>query len=254
MIQCSFCKTENSDDRAVCVSCGVRLADVADAVKPVLKEGPDFEHNGPLSLVSFFITLRQVLFMPRKTLSGLDPEISLFNSLVYVLAGGMIGSFFGGLWQYIANQSELWNTGNTNWMYNSFSGLTAFWMMSPFIIIIFLLMASAVCHLFLRMVGAKGTFTVTLKVLAYTQGSIAPLGIVPVVGTFISAIWGFVCSIKGLGAAHKISTVRALFAVVAPFILLCGFVILLIVAAMSLGLLALFSKSSGMDFLKNFIN
>ncbi|MBL8025796.1 MAG: YIP1 family protein [Fibrobacteres bacterium] len=262
MIHCPFCKTDNNDDSQICVHCGVRLVDAAENVhlankttenKPEMKDGPDFEHNGPWNISSFFITLRQVLFQPAKTLMHLDVNVSLFNAIVYALAGGMIGSIFGGLWQYLASSTGWWESSGAEMFYGTFFGLAALWFMSPFIILLSLIVVSAIAHLFLRFTGETRPFAITLKVFAYSQGSSSPLGIVPFCGSVASFVWALICSVSGLAAAHKVSTGRSLFAVFGPLLICCACIVVAVSMAISLGLMAALSQMDGMGFLKEFV-
>jgi hypothetical protein len=93
----------------------------------------------------------------------------------------------------------------------------------PLGIVIVLFIWSAIVHLCLMIVGgANQPFETTFRVVAFTQGSIGPLQIIPLCGGLISLVWAIVCYCIGLARAHETDTGRAVLAVLLPLIVCCG--------------------------------
>jgi phage FluMu protein Com len=101
---------------------------------------------------------------------------------------------------------------------------------------------AGIYHLCLMMVGgAKQQFETTFRVVAYVQGAITPigmlLGLIPYLGGLIQAIWVIVLVIIGLARAHEIPTGKSALAVLLPvgvcFVLMMGFVALMILGAVA---------------------
>lgn len=80
-------------------------------------------------------------------------------------------------------------------------------------------------HLFLKLVGGKGTYKSTLKT-AYYLSTVAPLLLIPVVGIFVGlyAIW---LSLVAYSRVHKISLFRTFLALVAPGLLIGAIFVIL---------------------------
>ncbi len=70
--------------------------------------------------------------------------------------------------------------------------------------------------------GANKTFETTYRVFAYTSGSTALIGLVPICGGIVAGIWAIVCEIIGLREAHETTTGKAVVAILLPVIVCCG--------------------------------
>src|SRR5206468_3469341 len=78
-------------------------------------------------------------------------------------------------------------------------------------------------HLSLMLVGgANKAFETTFRVISFSQGSTAPLQLVPCCGGFVALIWCLVANCIGVARAHEIDTGRATLAVLLPVIVCCG--------------------------------
>ena len=83
------------------------------------------------------------------------------------------------------------------------------------------LISSAIIHVCLLMVGgAKQGFETTFRVVSFSQGAIAPVGLVlgcvPYLGALIHMVWIIVLTIIGISKAHEIPGGKAALAVLLP--------------------------------------
>ncbi len=78
-------------------------------------------------------------------------------------------------------------------------------------------------HMSLMLVGgAKKTFETTFRVISFSQGSSAPLQLVPCCGGLVALVWCLVANCIGIARTHEIDTGRATLAVLLPVIVCCG--------------------------------
>lgn len=94
------------------------------------------------------------------------------------------------------------------------------------------LIGGIILHIFAYIVGARGGFEQTFKATFYGQTPTLLLGWIPAIGG-IFVIWSIVLQIIGIRDLHKISTGRAVLAVLLPIIIIGIAVLLLAVALMS---------------------
>jgi hypothetical protein len=112
--------------------------------------------------------------------------------------------------------------------------------------VISLYIAAGLAHLFLKVLrGARRPFSATFQVSAYVTGATSllnlfPLNLIPVAGSMIIPIWALVLNSLGLARAHQTSTIKALFALLLPLIILVGIVLLIVVAVATIGVLGVF--------------
>jgi hypothetical protein len=98
------------------------------------------------------------------------------------------------------------------------------------------LIAAGINHLCLLIVGgARHSYETTFRVVSYTQGALAPVGVllgfIPYLGPLIQMVWMIALLITGLSRAHEISGGKAALAVLLPYGVCVGlFVILFILA------------------------
>lgn len=95
-------------------------------------------------------------------------------------------------------------------------------VVGPFLVVLGMLLAAAVFHLFLMLFGGvtRG-FSGTLRVVAYAQAC-QIFGLLPICGGLIALVWGVVAQIVGLDAVHRSGPGKAAAAVLVPGLLCCG--------------------------------
>lgn len=108
--------------------------------------------------------------------------------------------------------------------------LTSF-LLTPGILLVMLYVAAGVTHLLLRLLGdGRHGFDTTLRVFCYAH-SPALFGIIPLLGGLVGSIWMVVLLVIGLREAQGTDGWKAALAVLLPFMVLMG---LMIVAFMIL--------------------
>lgn len=92
---------------------------------------------------------------------------------------------------------------------------------SPFVIPLCILLVAGLVHLCLLLLGgAPGGYAATLKSVAYSDAPVF-LAIVPFCGSLAGLIWGLVIGVIGLTVVHRISTGKAVAAIVLPALVCC---------------------------------
>jgi hypothetical protein len=165
------------------------------------------------------------------------------SSLLYALIFGSVGQILGIYWLTVAgiwgNTIEAGTLENTIW----FAGAA---LLTPLFLLISLYLAAGLAHFFLRVLrGARRPFPATFQVSAYVTGAVSllnlfPLNLIPVAASIIIPIWALVLNSIGLARAHRTSTIKALFALLLPLIILVGLVLFIMVAVATIGLLGVF--------------
>ncbi|HEY4283303.1 MAG TPA: Yip1 family protein, partial [Chthoniobacterales bacterium] len=150
--------------------------------------------------------------------------------LAYAVIGGGIGAAIAFIMAAVASSFGFISTRHD--AVGAMFGMTVTWMG-----VIFRLIAVAVApfiwgalvHLSLMLLGgAKKSFETTFRVVAFAQGSTAPLQLVPCCGGIIAMVWNIVANCIGISKAHEIDTGRATLAVLLPLIVCCGGCVLLL--------------------------
>ncbi len=113
---------------------------------------------------------------------------------------------------------------------------------APFFLFIFLFVMAGVYHISVLLVGGKGGFVSTLKVLAYSIAAMV-FEVIPYIGVPLFWFYSLYLYTMGFRELHKISTTRAFIAAILPVILLLLFIIIMV---------ALFIVGFGVDFLRQF--
>lgn len=96
-------------------------------------------------------------------------------------------------------------------------------------------------HIFVLLVGGEGGIAQTLKACLYSTVPTLVLGWIPIIN-IIAAIWSIVLMILGIRELHKISTTRAIAAVILPvvlFIMIAVMFVLCMIAFFGLGIAAI---------------
>jgi len=191
----------------------------------VERTGLPWEHRQERGFFNAFIeTLTMVLTRPAEAFSVMKREGGLGEPLIFALIGGCLGGIVSALFSLGFQSIGLFTDKN-----NSFAAMTGMGIgvgaiiLVPLGIVIVLFIWSAIVHLCLMIVGgANQPFETTFRVVAFTQGSIGPLQIIPLCGGLISLVWAIVCYCVGLARAHETDTSRAVLAVLLPLIVCCG--------------------------------
>lgn len=244
------CTECNPDGRSLCPACQQVTGASTAAIAPT-----PWERRAELgALQGLWQTWKQSIFEPARFCSSLDPHGPPLDAFFY----GWILSALGGVVQipflilnFAQTQAQFQQLSRT--MKDVPAPLQAFFDLftgNPVVISLVLglsagvlfplsvLFSSALTHLGVRMVGGtQNRFSTTMRCLCY---SIAPnvLAGIPVVGSFV-AIYTLVLEVWSLREAHRLTTGRAIIAVLWPVVLFC---------CCGMGMVALFGITAASRF------
>lgn len=92
---------------------------------------------------------------------------------------------------------------------------------------VFVFVAVAISHLFIKIFKGQGGYSDTYRAIIYSSAPSTLFGWIPFVGLG-ALIWSFVLVLYGISTNHKISKWRAFFALIFPLILIIVLLIILI--------------------------
>jgi hypothetical protein len=217
---------------------------VADGPEPKSTASPWEERSSWLDLGAFWRTAWSLLFRPSAAFATLNYNTGIGSSLVFGLVYGSLGQIISRYWFTLINIQD--GTLEPNVLGNTmeFAGTA---LLTPLFVILSLFIGCGAVHLTMRVLGgARRSLAATFQVLSYVTGATALLNVLPLLGSFIMPLWALVLNTIGLAVAHRTSKVKALFALLLPFILvgLLAAGVLLLVATVGLfDLLDRISKS-----------
>jgi hypothetical protein len=175
-------------------------------------------------------TTKLFLTKPREAFERSSPAIGMGRPLLYGCILSFVLNFFTAIYQFWGSsfmQGMKNMPGMHDWMSAEQSipplaQLLGTIFASPFIIPLAILLVSGLVHLCLLLLGgASGGYKATVKAECYAYAP-AILGIVPLCGSVAAAIWTIVVLVIGLTVVHRISTGKAIAAVLIPFALCCA--------------------------------
>jgi hypothetical protein len=195
------------------------------------RTGLPWEHRHERGFFNAFVeTLVMVLTKPGTAFRVMRTEGGLGEPLLYAIIGGGVGVIVWFIFSLALNSFGLLNPRETG--FGPMVGMSV-----SFVMLVWRLVAVAVApfilgglvHLSLMLVGgANKAFETTFRVISFSQGSTAPLQLVPCCGGLVALVWFLVASCIGVARAHEIDTGRATLAVLLPVIVCCGGGILLL--------------------------
>jgi hypothetical protein len=183
-------------------------------------------------------TVRLSLLEPTQFFRDLPPEgptppptfgaigAALFYAILIAIPSAIVSLF----WQMGASWFSIMMGEGDEALLGIGQGLAAA-VATPILVPIVIIISAAIIHLILMVLGgANRNLVATFRVVCYAS---APdlLAVVPLCGALIGAIWGIVLLILGLTIVHRTTWVKATLAVVLPFVVCCGCVVLILMAA-----------------------
>lgn len=195
--------------------------------------GPEpipWEQPGLGFFARFYDTLRMLALAPRAAYERVGTTTAVGRPLAFAIIVGWPGILAATLWEIALRDfmdKHIWggmlsDKAMRDRAFESNPMLEiGIALLSPVWLPVVLFIAAALQHVFLWMVGgARRGFVQTFRVICYAQ--LATLaGVVPLCGSLAAAVWHVVLQIIGLAAVHRISTARAVFAIVLPLLLCC---------------------------------
>jgi len=203
--------------------------------------------NEPAGFGCWFKTVGIVLGSPSLAFSLMRQDGGLGKSMLYVIYGlGMpvaVGfAMFAAFWLFIG----LIAATNGNDGLAALAGALMIVGIGAVMAALYVLLVStigtlisaAIYHVLLMIVGgARSGYETTFGVVAYAQGSLAWLIIIPIIGPSVMGIWMIVLMIFGLAQAHEISAGKSALAVLLPMILCMGLMAMLFIIIFSAAIL-----------------
>ena len=189
------------------------------------RSGLPWEHRQERGFFTAFVeTLAMVLTKPGTAFSVMRIEGGLGEPLLYAIIGGGIGVVVWFLFSLGLNSLGVLTpreTGFAPMLGMTVSLMVLVWRLVAVAVVPFVF--GGLVHLSLMLIGdAKKTFETTFRVIAFSQGSTAPLQLVPCCGGLVALVWYLVANCIGVARAHEIDTGRATLAVLLPMIVCCG--------------------------------
>lgn len=195
----------------------------------------DWEVDYKVSWVnSFYLTLKKSLTEPVAFYESVSKGNGLKMPIIYSLIVGVIGFIFA-----VAYQAGFHALALGNFMAGRIVGffmITAIAIIAviflPVIILLGILINAGLFHLGLMIIGsARRDFASTFRVVCYATGP-QILGVIPFLGSIISAVWCVILNIIGIKVVHNTSYGRSAFVVFLPLIICCGFITIAAIVVM----------------------
>ncbi len=232
--QCGFEQPETNE----CIKCGLiiskyrQLEEMARSVEGQVREISKEEYapweSGEGFIGAFFQTVKESLFSPGRFFKKIAYGEGYWAPLIYGLIAGIIGNGCAILWFWLFLAP--WIPVERIPFSYSLSILQVIAPL-PFQQAIAIFIGSAIIHLCLMIVrGNNNGYKTTFRAISYSYSGYL-FGIVPFIGLIIGSIYVFVLTIVGVKEGHRISTGKALLAVLLPAIVIFGLILIAIVVA-----------------------
>jgi hypothetical protein len=200
-------------------------AQVGAASSSAPRSGLPWEHRQERGFFNAFIeTLIMVLTKPAEAFTVMKCEGGFGEPLFYAVIGGGLGVIVWFIFSLILNSLGVFNPRETGFgpmLGMSVSFFVLVWRLIAIAVVPFIF--GGLVHLSLMLVGgANKTFETTFRVMTFSQGSTAPLQLVPCCGGLVALVWYLVANCIGVARAHEIDTGRATLAVILPIVVCCG--------------------------------
>lgn len=183
---------------------------------------PPWEQRERYGLLnSLYLTTREVLFAPGRFFDRMPTHLGLVQPLLYGIALTVVASFFDFLWSLAGGGvQQLFARGDLGGFVRAPVVFGIFWVLSPLVAIVQIVMWSLLFHLGLMLVGRRRlSFEATLRVVAYAHAA-SILSLLPFCGGGVGLIWALTVTILGLAHVHGVETWRPGVVVVLPAALL----------------------------------
>lgn len=236
---CKHCGKELAEGQIFCQHCGSRLeAGISQTASDSNRDKTpweDRETNGFFGGLTK--TVKNALFNPSDFFKKMPVTGGLTDPLLFALIIGTVGMIFMSVWELLLRDSmhyfmtpEMRKIAGSSMSAGIASPLGT--IIKPFLLILWLFIASGTLHLFLMMVqGAKAGFEATFRVVSYSVSPYVFLA-VPFCGPLVTWVWILILTVIGLRDAHEISGGKATAAVLLPILFCCGMIVLLTVLFM----------------------
>jgi hypothetical protein len=226
--QCGFEQPRSNE----CRKCGIILSkyqqyeEMARSFEGKVHEISTEEYtpweSGEGFIRAFYRTMRESLFSPTLFFRKISSGEGYWTPLIYGLIAGIIGNgcaiFW--IWLFLAQYIPM---DKLPFRY-SFSVFQLIFPL-PIQLAIAIFIGSAIIHLCLMIVGGNNNgYKTTFRAVSYSYSGYL-FGIVPFIGPLIGNIYTFILTIIGVREGHRISSGKAILAVLLPAIVVLGLIV-----------------------------
>jgi hypothetical protein len=201
---------------------------------------------GPKSAKTYWATVKLILSSPSEAFSLVHRAGGVGTPLGFVVVGAVIGGVLTGIYNTLFQAgvaSFLTAAGGQNQAAAGIQWIQVVLALPMAVIfgtigaMIGSFIYAGIYHVFLMMLGgAKFEYETTYRAVAYVQGSVALLQIIPLFGALASAVIGLIYTIIAIYHMHRISGGKAAAAVLLPVLVCGGIVVAALVTAIVLGI------------------
>lgn len=200
------------------------------------RSGPPWELPGAF-FQRWIDTAKTILLDPMNGFSNVRRQGGIGAPLTYLAVGAAPAIVVSLLFQMLGIGGSMMG-GDTGAAAVGGAMLIVFLLVGIVIAFVMFFVITGIIHLVLSLLGgARHGFEATFRTLAYSYGSTAPIGMVPICGAPIAGIWALVCAVMGLANMQETTPVKAAVAIFAPIVLCClvGFLAWGAIMAMIMG-------------------
>jgi hypothetical protein len=205
------------------------------------------QHNVPLwetteakefPFISFFKTVKEIFISPDQFFKRISSKDQALTALLFALLSGSIGYTFLFLWsQLFPGLSEMYESTGTFFTDKESSSATTL-LFTPILIIFEILFITLYTHCMLVITRtSKNSFSSTLKIVSYAQSALL-LNLIPVIGSFFSAVYMFFLLLTGIQQKHEIGKFKVFLVITLPIIVISVLVLLLLLVLVLFGIVA----------------
>jgi hypothetical protein len=181
------------------------------------RTGPAWEGDGAF-VQRYIDTVKAALTDPKTFFSTMRLSGGLAPPVTFALVGMAIGALAGAIWSSFGSFGSFGGFPGGG----GGSGFVSVLVMGAVLGVAGLFIGSGIFHVMLSLLGAaRQPFEATLRVVAYAGGSTALIGVIPICGSVIGAIYGIYLYIVGLSAVHECDTAKSAIAVLTPAVVCC---------------------------------
>ena len=170
-------------------------------------------------------TIQLLVTSPRAAYERVPVRADVLRPVLFALAVGWVGMIMNAVWQLTfgdAMRSMMPQGAGAGYGQPPSIFYAAMIPLGPLFVAVGLLLSTLVLHVALLLVGgAKNGFVATLRALSYAQ--VASLGLIlPFCGSLLAIVGSLVLQVIGISVLQRISTGKAVVAVLIPVVLCCG--------------------------------
>jgi hypothetical protein len=201
-----------------------------------IRNGPPWEQPGAF-FQRWIDTAKIILLDPMNGFSTVRRQGGIGAPLTYLVVGAAPAIVVSLLFQMLGVGGSMMG-GETGAAAVGGAMLLVFMLVGIVVGFVIFFVVTGIIHLVLSLLGgARHGFEATFRTLAYSYGSAAPIGMVPICGGPIAGIWALVCAIMGLANMQETTPVKAAIAIFTPVLLCClvGFLVWGALVAMIMG-------------------